>query len=61
MSIPFPSAETLQRWDIIHRVCADEPGPINDLNEARRVLTTHAGHGCPQYIAALGSVSSVHG
>lgn len=51
----------LQRWDAIHRFCTDDPGMIGSLEEARRVLTIHAGHGtgCLQYLAALSRTSAV--
>ncbi len=53
--------QQIQQWDIIHRFCQDNPGEITDLDEARRVLTTHAEHGpeCRQYLAALSRASEV--
>lgn len=62
MSHTFQTIENLQRWDIVHRFCEDDPGPIRSFEEARRVLTIHAGHGarCLQYVAALSRTSTVH-
>lgn len=55
------TAHQREQWDIIHRFCDDCPTPIASLEEARRVLTVHAGHGpgCQQYLAALSRVSEV--
>jgi hypothetical protein len=49
------------RWRSIHQNCADTPGPITSLEQARYVLTLHAGHGggCRQYLAALRRTSEV--
>jgi hypothetical protein len=53
----------VDRWQLIHRYCADEPGPITSLDEARYVLSQHAGHGadCLQYLAAQCRASEVLG
>lgn len=40
-------------WNERHRFCADTPPPITGLDEARYVLSVHAGHGCNQYFAAM--------
>jgi hypothetical protein len=32
------------RWRNIHQNCADTPGPITSPEQARYVLTLHAGH-----------------
>jgi hypothetical protein len=51
----------IDRWRNIHQPCTDDPGPINDLDEARFVLGEHAGHGgrCLQYLGALRRASEV--
>jgi hypothetical protein len=48
-------------WQVGHRFCADDPGPIDSLDEARFILTTHSGHGshCRQYLAAQKRASVV--
>ncbi|AHH16254.1 hypothetical protein NONO_c14510 [Nocardia nova SH22a] len=55
------TAHQREQWDIIHRFCDDCLAPIASLEEARRALTVHAGHGlgCLQYLAALSRVSEV--
>jgi hypothetical protein len=47
-------------WNLRHQYCEDEV-PIDDLDEARFVLTVHAGHGshCRQYLTALKRASTV--
>ncbi|MCM6778005.1 hypothetical protein NDR87_31080 [Nocardia sp. CDC159] len=42
-------------WAERHRFCDDTPPPIASLDEARYVLTIHAGHDghCRQYAAAM--------
>lgn len=54
------TAQQIQQWDILHRVCENDPGEIDALDEARLVLTLHAGHGpeCLQYLAGLARTSS---
>ncbi len=49
------------QWDFAHRFCQDDPGVIESLDEARRVLTVHAEHDgtCLQYLAALSRASEV--
>lgn len=49
-------------WRERHRICEDSPQPIDSLDEARTVLSEHAGHGpgCQQYLAALSRTSTVH-
>lgn len=54
---------TLERIEIIrqrHRFCGDSPPPIEDLDEARLVLTDHSGHGgrCLQFAAAMRRTST---
>ncbi|OXR42554.1 hypothetical protein B7C42_05331 [Nocardia cerradoensis] len=55
------AAPQLRQSDVIRRFCEDCLAPIDSLEEARRVLTFHAGHGarCPQYLAALSWASEV--
>jgi hypothetical protein len=55
------SAYARELWTGRHRFCNDDPGPIATLDEARFVLTSHAGHGpdCLQYHAAMARASEV--
>jgi hypothetical protein len=51
----------IDRWTTIHQFCADDPGEIVSLDQARFALELHAGHDphCQQYLAALRRTSEV--
>ncbi|MEG8181625.1 hypothetical protein [Nocardia terpenica] len=53
------NAATIDLWRLRHQFCRDTPPPIIDLDEARFVLSEHAGHepDCRQYFAGLARAS----
>ncbi|MEV6096946.1 hypothetical protein [Nocardia sp. NPDC051981] len=55
------NAKMADLWRTRHLFCTDEPASIESLDEARFVLTDHAGHGhtCKQFHAALRRASEV--